>query len=418
MIPMLSDLPQGAQVKIRQALVLFGEALIEIAGRDKDEAAQADLFAGTVETVAKTTAEAQAGPEERSIVRISDAEIAAVRAVAGTMPAKLIARTLGINYERVRYLARKGGISLLYVPASGVVPARTTPVSQAAPEPVEAAPVRTHGAVDAAESMDQTMPGRAVPGPDETLLPSSGSEPIPVTVLNLASGVTVTTTTDGKGVDARSILLIDAEPSQAETDADLEREELIEIQESEAHPSTPPDAAMAPDAMAEDGAAAPMHDGQMPEAAPSVDDTQILPGRFDSVAREPDAAAPAATEEEAAAAPAVSSPERRKQMIAEAKQAVALRAEVTRPRLREPVKTAMQPTNNDWVRLRHKDGRWLRMDGLDWLDAKTGKRENAYLCQRKQLPAVRNKFPLARECVLIDEPKWSPKDITWARGNT
>jgi hypothetical protein len=317
MIPMLSELPQGAQVKIRQALGLLGEALIEIAGRDKDEATQADLFAPAA------------------------AEAAAVLAE----------------------------------------PATLNSVSQAAPEPAEAAPPRTHGADEATESMDETMPdGRAVPGPDESLLPSSGSE-----------------------------------PSQAEIDADLEREELIEIQHSEAHPSSPPDAAVAPDissgAGAEDGAAT-------PTAAPSVEHTENLPGGLNSASREPEAAAPAATEGEVAAEAAVSSPERRRQMIAEAQQAVALRTEVTRPRLREPVKTAMQPTSTDWVRLRHKDGRWLRMDGLDWLDAKSGKRENAYLCQRKQLPAVRSKFPLARECELIDEPNWSPKDITWARGNT
>lgn len=374
MIPMLSDLPPGAQAKIRQALGLLGEALIEIAGRDKDEAAQADLFAPPATEVADIPS-TQGKPVRYDA--IPESQKRAVRELAGSMTCRQIAEQLGIGENRVRWIAQQGGFTLKLAKTAPPSPQQ---VSQAVPPPapVEAAPLRTHGAVEAAESMDKTMPGRAVPGPDETLFPSSGSE-----------------------------------PSQTEVDADLEREELIEIQQSEAHPSTPPDAAAAPDATATDGAAT-------PTAAPSLKTSENLPDALHSVTREPEAASPhAATEGEVAAEAATSQTDQRKQMIVEAKQVVALRKpEAVRPRMREPMRIAMQPVNNDWVRQRHPDGRWLSMDGLSWLDAKPSTRDNAYICQRKHLIAARAKFPLARECDEIAERPWSPRDIEWARSTT
>lgn len=418
MIPMLSDMPVGAQAKIRQALGLLGEALIEIAGTDKDRGAQGELFTAPVTAPAEP-----ASPPERSVVPISNDEIEAVRKLAGTMPAKLIGRELGITYERVRYLAKKGRIALHFVPPARTVATPTQPASQASPPPpAEAAPDRTHGAVEASESADETAPAT---GPDESLLPSSGPALTVVNYIEFESGHRITATTAGPGLRGHSgqVILIDG----------IDSDEQTGIEQSEAEPSTLPDAATAPDILsgvgAEDGAAAPLHI-VTPTAAPSAELDEKPSGTTDSSSREPEAASPpAATEGEVAAEAATShtkdpkaaasQAEERQRMIAEARQAVALRKpEPVRPRMREPVKTAMQPVSNDWVRMRHKDGRWLSMDGLCWLDGKAAKRENAYLCQRKQLPAVRAKFPLARECLAVDEPKWTPKDIGWARGNT
>lgn len=67
--------------------------------------------------------------------------------------------------------------------------------------------------------------------------------------------------------------------------------------------------------------------------------------------------------------------------------------------------TVMAPTQAKWVRLRHPDGRWLRMDGLAWVE----KREASYLVKREKLPAVLRAFELARQCVVIDEPAWQSR---------
>lgn len=88
----------------------------------------------------------------------------------------------------------------------------------------------------------------------------------------------------------------------------------------------------------------------------------------------------------------------------------------SRPTGRVTLETHFVPTvgaAGDWVNLRNRDGRtWLRMDGLGWVDT----RANAYRCQRRQLKAVRAKFPLAAECAVVPEPKWRPRDIDYARG--
>ena len=398
MIPMLSDLPPGAQAKIRQALGLLGEALIEIAGTARDEAAQADLFSPPITAVADIAA-TRVTPVRYDA--IPESQRTAVRELAGTMTCRQIAEQLGIGENRVRWIAQQGGFTLKLAKTAPPSPQQ---VSQAVspPAPVEAAPLRTHGAVEAAESMDKTMPGRAVPGPDETLLPSSGSEP--------SHGPFVLT-------EQRLAELAQAGPVSIGMDyargPDWSADPANIATESEAHPSTPPDAAAAPDATATDGAAT-------PTAAPSLKTSENLPDALHSVTREPEAASPhAASEGEVAAEAATSQTDQRNQMIAEAKQAVALRKpEAVRPRMREPMRIAMQPVNNDWVRLRHPDGRWLSMDGLSWLDAKPSTRDNAYICQRKHLIAARAKFPLARECDEIAERPWSPRDIEWQRSTT
>ena len=65
-----------------------------------------------------------------------------------------------------------------------------------------------------------------------------------------------------------------------------------------------------------------------------------------------------------------------------------------------------------WVRLRHRDGkRWLRMDGLDWVE----RRSDGYIVNPEKLAAVRRAFPLARECEVIDEPTWRPRDFEFAQ---
>jgi len=102
---------------------------------------------------------------------------------------------------------------------------------------------------------------------------------------------------------------------------------------------------------------------------------------------------------------------RAERYIEEAKAIAPAKPVRTRPLRSEPIRLAMQPGNSDWVRLRHPDGKWLRMDGLAW----TEKKANSYLVQRKYLIAVRAKFPLALECNEIAEPAWRPRDAEFGR---
>jgi hypothetical protein len=65
-----------------------------------------------------------------------------------------------------------------------------------------------------------------------------------------------------------------------------------------------------------------------------------------------------------------------------------------------------------WVRLRRRGGTdWLRMDGLGWVKT----RSDGYIVRPEKLKAVRRAFPLARECEVVEEPAWRPRDIEFAQ---
>ncbi len=88
---------------------------------------------------------------------------------------------------------------------------------------------------------------------------------------------------------------------------------------------------------------------------------------------------------------------------------------VKRP-LRKPVPAARArragPVEREskWVRLRHPDGRWLRMDGLGWVTSKS----QSYLVLRSKVQAAMDALPLAGECIVVTEPDWTPRDIWFA----
>lgn len=63
-----------------------------------------------------------------------------------------------------------------------------------------------------------------------------------------------------------------------------------------------------------------------------------------------------------------------------------------------------------FVRLQKPDGRWLSLDGLSIVES----REHAYRCRRKQVKKARKAFPLAADCIAVEEPMWSPRDLTEA----
>ncbi|SFZ85977.1 GcrA cell cycle regulator [Devosia enhydra] len=85
----------------------------------------------------------------------------------------------------------------------------------------------------------------------------------------------------------------------------------------------------------------------------------------------------------------------------------AARANVPAPRR----KVVAAPVKKQWVRLRHPDGRWLRMDGMDWVTDKAG----SYFAPEAKLEAALKAFPLAAECKPVFEPAWSPRDESFAR---
>lgn len=68
------------------------------------------------------------------------------------------------------------------------------------------------------------------------------------------------------------------------------------------------------------------------------------------------------------------------------------------------------PSTTGWVRLRHPDGRWLRIDCLGWVDEK----KDSYHAQAKYVAAAKAKFPLAAQCVAVEEPAWRPRDIAYS----
>jgi hypothetical protein len=73
----------------------------------------------------------------------------------------------------------------------------------------------------------------------------------------------------------------------------------------------------------------------------------------------------------------------------------------------EPKKVRMARPAAGKVRLRHRDGaRWLRMDGLGWVED----RRQSYLVDTAKLGKVRSAFPLAAECVAVPETPWKPRD--------
>jgi hypothetical protein len=76
--------------------------------------------------------------------------------------------------------------------------------------------------------------------------------------------------------------------------------------------------------------------------------------------------------------------------------AIAVTSNVPRPIIARAVPA--QPSNG-WIRLQNRDGRWLRLDALGWVD----NRNHGYIGKRSQLKALREKFDLVAECVVVPE---------------
>lgn len=74
----------------------------------------------------------------------------------------------------------------------------------------------------------------------------------------------------------------------------------------------------------------------------------------------------------------------------------------------EPTIVRRATPTSGWVRLRHPDGKWLRGDGLGWVDEKA----HSYICKSHQVEAAKRAFPLAEQCMTVAEPTWQPRDKT------
>lgn len=74
----------------------------------------------------------------------------------------------------------------------------------------------------------------------------------------------------------------------------------------------------------------------------------------------------------------------------------------------EPTIVRRATPTSGWVRLRHPDGKWLRGDGLGWVDVKA----HSYICKSHQVEAAKRAFPLAGQCMAVAEPTWQPRDKT------
>ncbi len=74
----------------------------------------------------------------------------------------------------------------------------------------------------------------------------------------------------------------------------------------------------------------------------------------------------------------------------------------------EPTIVRRATPTSGWVRLRHPDGKWLRGDGLGWVDEKA----HSYICKSHQVEAAKRAFPLAEQCMAVAEPTWQPRDKT------
>ena len=80
----------------------------------------------------------------------------------------------------------------------------------------------------------------------------------------------------------------------------------------------------------------------------------------------------------------------------------------------ERVIVRRSPTSNSaaWVRLQHPDGRWLNSDASGWVK----ERHHGYICKPHQVAAAKARFELAKDCLVVDEPAWTARDIEASRG--
>lgn len=295
---------------------------------------------------------ARAEPE---LLRWDRRHLNVLRRFAGTMPASDLADLFGVSEHALRSAASRASISLRIGTATDAHP-----------------PIASHQASPSPDASAAEPPTAAPSGTG----PDTGPEPVPEAPVPPAADVAPE---------------VDVAP------------------EPEAAPAI--EQAPSPEPVTDIGAApAPVSAGTDEETAvssapaPEVVADEALPTK----------PLPAPVIEDKPAPLSRHDPERAgraERYVEEAKAVTPAQPVRARPTRSEPVRLAMQPTNNDWVRLRHPDGRWLRMDGLDWTD----KRANSYLVQRKYLIAVRAKFPLALECNEIAEPAWRPRDGEFGR---
>ena len=408
MIPLIGSPPPAAEAKFRAALRLVGEALIEWASAVPSPLA-VEPSPAPAAAPAPTAARPMARPISEMLVWTVDHD-RRVRELAGTAPAQQVADQLGVSLSTLYNHCSRLKVSLAVGRKKGH---QVRPKASPAAEPAPSAPTPAP-----AGSEEKAGPAKAENASTErrTFVIPEGHE--------------AERDADGRATGATLAVDRHDEGGPAGTDADpppLAQEQAVTL--ADATLPAPETIAPAMEAAPEANAVQPVEplrgDDPAIGGGPAAQHVPVpTPETPATVQKAPAKERRAPTARKAAAqpvkaAPTTPSPKAPARALIVTRGERDMRDIGVRPRGDVPTPNRRSPTigvsraasGASWFRLRHPDGRWLRMDCLGWV----AERQDGYLGQMKLLDNVRAKFPLAAECVVVPEPAWHARDIEFSR---
>lgn len=403
MIPLIGSPPPAAEAKFRAALRLVGEALIEWSTAMPAPKA---VEPSPPPTPAPAAVRPMARPISEMLVWTADHD-RMVRELAGTAPAQRVADQLGVSLSTLYKHCSRLQVSLAVGRKKGHrVQPKAPPSPEPAPGSVPAVVVFTEANFAKLRRLAGTMPRAAVIA--EMGLSRTSVEKLARHLELSLRPVKVAPADTAAATEKRETFII-PDGHQAERDTDVRPTGVTVVAEAPVEDSLPRAEPQPSEVVPEPQASAPI---EAERAAPEI----LVPAAeapVPEVAAEPEAvvradvpavqASPGIELQEV-----VSLPIEAPQVPVGPSVPAIPRGDRSAPNKRAP---AIAPTKASWIRLRHPDGRWLRMDCLGWVKDK----KDSYHAPAKLLDNVRAKFPLAAECRVVPEPAWTPRDIEFSR---